>query len=114
MSPIFFRDRSQLAQLATKYRPPAMFGLREWPDSGGLVSSGARISDRYERTATYVDKILKGANPAKLPVEQPTKLDWSQNAITSATGRKAARPRCLMWPCSVDGITGQCTKTATR
>jgi putative tryptophan/tyrosine transport system substrate-binding protein len=83
MSPIFFRDRSQLAQLTTKYRFPAMFGLREWPDRGGLVSSGARISDRYERTATYVDEILKGANPAELPVEQPTKLELVINERTA-------------------------------
>ncbi len=85
MSPVFFGDRVPMADLAAKYRLATMFGLREWPDSGGLMSYGASISDMYVRAAAYVDKILKGANPADLPVEQPTKLELVINQRAAKT-----------------------------
>jgi len=64
-----------LADLAMRYRLPAMMEYRVFPEAGGLLSLGADIADLYRRSATHVDKILKGANPADLPVEQTSKFD---------------------------------------
>ncbi len=65
----------QIAERAAINRLPAIAGLGEYVEAGGLMSYGNNITDQYRRVATYVDKILRGANPAELPVEQPTKLD---------------------------------------
>ena len=64
-----------MAELAAKNRLPAMYGLWEVADAGGLMAYGANVADLCRRAATYVDKILKGAKPADLPVEQPTKFE---------------------------------------
>jgi len=77
--------RTRLVALAAKRRLPAMYGLREFPDAGGLVSYGPSNLDMYRRTATYVDKILKGTKPADLPVEQPTKFELVINFKTAKT-----------------------------
>jgi putative ABC transport system substrate-binding protein len=70
--PIFDFHGAQLAELAVKSRLPAMYGLRSQTEAGGLMSYGVDIRDNFRRAATYVDKILKGAKPGELPVEQPT------------------------------------------
>ncbi len=74
---------SRVVALAAKRRLPAMYGFREFPDAGGLISYGTNISDHFRRTATYVDKILKGAKPADLPVEQPTRFELVINLKTA-------------------------------
>jgi putative tryptophan/tyrosine transport system substrate-binding protein len=61
--------------MALKNRLPAMFDDRDFVEAGGLMSYGTNLTDLYRRAATYVDKILKGAKPADLPVEQPTKFE---------------------------------------
>jgi putative ABC transport system substrate-binding protein len=70
-------------ELAAKNRLPAMYAAREFVEDGGLMSYGASLPDLFRRAATYVDKILKGANPADLPVEQPTKLEFVFNLKTA-------------------------------
>jgi putative ABC transport system substrate-binding protein len=72
-----------IADLAMKYRLPSMHERREYVDAGGLVSYSADDADSYRRAATYVDKILKGAKPAELPVEQPTKFEFIINLKTA-------------------------------
>ena len=72
--PLFFGHRRQLAELTVRHRLPAMFHLREYAEAGGLMAYGADATGMYQRAATYVDKILKGAMPADLPVDQPMKF----------------------------------------
>jgi putative ABC transport system substrate-binding protein len=72
-----------IADLALKYRLPTMTDFRELPESGGLLSFGPDLVDSYRRAATHVNKILKGANPADLPIEQPTKFDLYVNLKTA-------------------------------
>jgi len=71
--------RSRIAELAVKSRLAVIYNAVEWVEAGGLTSYGASIPDLFRRAATYVDKILKGANPAQLPVEQPTKFEFVVN-----------------------------------
>jgi putative ABC transport system substrate-binding protein len=68
-------QRTQLADLAVKNRLPAIYPQTDYMEAGGLMYYGANTEDLFRRAATYVDKILKGAKPADLPVEQPTKFD---------------------------------------
>ena len=82
---MFIFQRARLADLAVKNRLPAMFGVREFVDAGGLMSYGVSVPDLMRRAATFVDKILKGAEPADLPVEQPTKFELVINLKTAKT-----------------------------
>jgi putative ABC transport system substrate-binding protein len=82
-SPVFVNERRQLADLAVKNRLPAIFDRREFIDDGGLICYGTNFADLSRRAATYVDKILKGAKPADLPVEQPTKFELVINLKTA-------------------------------
>jgi putative ABC transport system substrate-binding protein len=74
-APFFFSERKRLFELANKHRLPAIYSQKEYVDEGGLMSYGANYEDLFRRAAVYVDKILKGAKPADLPVEQPTKFE---------------------------------------
>ena len=75
----FFAERKRIVELAGKYRLPAIYFQTEFVDEGGLMSYGADFEDLYRRAAVYVDKILKGAKPADLPVQQATKFEFVIN-----------------------------------
>jgi ABC transporter substrate binding protein len=90
-------------EFATKNRLPGIYPLREYVKDGGVMSYGAKLSDLYRYAATYVDKILKGAKPADLPVEQPTKFELTINV-------KAAKQIGLTIPPSVLGGADQVIK----
>jgi putative tryptophan/tyrosine transport system substrate-binding protein len=81
--PVIFANRELIAEFATKYRLPAMYSFREYVEAGGLMSYGTSFPGLFHRAATYVDKILKGAKPAELPVEQPTKFEFIVNLKTA-------------------------------
>jgi putative tryptophan/tyrosine transport system substrate-binding protein len=81
--PIFFSQRSKIVELASRSRLPAMYFFRDFVTAGGLMSYGPSDTDLYRRAATYVDKILGGAKPSELPVEQPTKFDLAINLKTA-------------------------------
>jgi ABC-type uncharacterized transport system substrate-binding protein len=78
-SPVLNSQRTKLAELAVKSRLPAIYNFLEFVEAGGLMTYGVSRNDLARRAATYVDKILKGAKPADLPVEQPTKFEFIIN-----------------------------------
>jgi putative ABC transport system substrate-binding protein len=75
----FFAERKRIVELAGKYRLPAIYPQKEFVEAGGFMSYGADMEDLYRRAAAYVDKILKGAKPADLPVQQATKFEFVIN-----------------------------------
>jgi putative tryptophan/tyrosine transport system substrate-binding protein len=75
----FFAERKRIVELAVKYRLPAIYPQKEYVDEGGLMSYGTDLTDLYRGAAVYVDKILKGAKPADLPVQQATKFEFIIN-----------------------------------
>ena len=87
-SPVFFSQRARLVELATQARLPTMFPEREFVEGGGLMSYGLSFSAQWRRAAAFVDKILKGAQPADIPVEQPTRV----RAGDQPQDREGARP----------------------
>jgi putative ABC transport system substrate-binding protein len=75
----FFAERKRIIELSGKFRFPAIYSQKEYVDEGGLMSYGTDLTDSYRRIAYFVDRILKGAKPADLPVEQPTKFEFIIN-----------------------------------
>jgi putative tryptophan/tyrosine transport system substrate-binding protein len=81
--PILFSQRKRIVDLASKYKLPAVYSFRGFVEEGGLMSYGPSDADLLRRAAGYVDRILKGAKPSELPVEQPTKFDLAINLATA-------------------------------
>ena len=79
VDPLTVRYRDRVVELAMRHRLPAMYGFREFVDAGGLIAYGVNVPSLCRRAAVYVDKIIKGANPAELPVEQPTSFEFIIN-----------------------------------
>jgi putative ABC transport system substrate-binding protein len=82
-STMLFTERRRIAALATKHRLPSIFNTRQAVELGGLLGYGASLPELWRRTATYVDRILKGARPGDLPVEQPTRFELVINLKTA-------------------------------
>ena len=76
-------ERKRIAELALKHPLPAVYGTAEYVDAGGLLAHGPSYPELFRRAAIYVDKILKGANPGDLPIEQPTTFELVINANTA-------------------------------
>ena len=83
--PIFFTARAQVVQLTTRHRLAAVFHAKEFVEIGGLLSYGSSLDQQFRRAAAYVDKILKGARPGDLPVEQAAKFELALNLKTART-----------------------------
>jgi putative ABC transport system substrate-binding protein len=81
--PLLFSERPLIVQLAAQHRMPAVYELRNFPESGGLLSYGPLHQERFQRMAVYVDRILRGARPGELPVERPTKFELVINLKTA-------------------------------
>jgi putative ABC transport system substrate-binding protein len=79
----FVQQQRQIADLALKHRLPSIFALRSHPEAGGLMSYGPNATDNFRRAASYIDKILKGAKPGDLPIQQPTRFDLVINMKTA-------------------------------
>jgi putative ABC transport system substrate-binding protein len=100
IDPLTTTYRARIAELAAKNRLPAMYGFREFVDAGGLIAYGVNLPDLCRRAAIYVDKIIKGANPADLPVEQPTTFELVINL-------KAAKALALQVPPTLIAIADE-------
>jgi putative ABC transport system substrate-binding protein len=92
--PMFGAHWRRIAELAARHRIPAVSGTSDYPDAGGLMSYGPNYVEAYRRSATYVDRILKGGRPADLPVEQPTMFELIINT-RAATALGLTIPRSL-------------------
>src|SRR5262249_52351558 len=96
-NPVLTRYRRRIAELAIKNRMPSMCGTHQYVDAGCLLSYEADDAESYKRAATYVDKILKGAEPSDLPVEQPTKFEFVINLKTARELDLKIPPHILTW-----------------
>jgi putative tryptophan/tyrosine transport system substrate-binding protein len=94
-SPLVYIERKRIAELAQKHKLPAIYGSSEYADAGGLLAYGPSYMDLFRRAALYVDKILKGANPGDLPIEQPTTFELVINANTARALGVAIPPSVL-------------------
>jgi putative tryptophan/tyrosine transport system substrate-binding protein len=94
--PLTYSIRRQICELAAKSRLPTIYGNKEFVEAGGLMSYGTDRRQLYRRAAEYVDKILKGAKPGNLPVEQPTKFELVINLKTAKTLGLAIPPALLV------------------
>jgi putative ABC transport system substrate-binding protein len=94
-SPVFSAYRARVLDLAAKHRLPMIFGNHEWVAAGGLMSYGPSFAEMFGRAAVYVDRILKGARPGDLPVEQPTKVELLINLKTAQALGLAISPSVL-------------------
>ena len=94
---MFVINRAQVVELAARSRLPAMYPDSRFTDAGGLISYGPNSAEQYRRAAYFVDKILKGTNPAELPVEQPTKFELVINLKTAKQLGLTVPPKVLMW-----------------
>jgi putative ABC transport system substrate-binding protein len=94
--PSFFGERRRLAELALKHRLPTVCGQREYAEAGGLIAYGADRAELFRHAAVYVDKILKGAKPGDLPIEQPTKFELVVNLKTAQALRLTIPPSILL------------------
>jgi putative ABC transport system substrate-binding protein len=94
--PVTRASGRQIAEFAVKRKLPSVFGWREYVEAGGLLSYGPNLTESFKRTATYVDKILRGAKPADLPVEQPTKFELVINLRTAGALGLTLPPPILM------------------
>jgi putative tryptophan/tyrosine transport system substrate-binding protein len=94
--PFFIAERRRITDLASKHRLPSIFPYGDYVEAGGLISYGQNLEVFYRRAASYVDKILKGANPADLPFEQPTKFDLLVNLRTAKALGIAIPPAILL------------------
>jgi len=96
LNPVLILHRAQIVELAVKNGLPAVYPQKEYVEAGGLISYGVNVSDLHRRAATYVDKILKGAKPTDLPVEQPTKFELVVNLKTAKQIGLAIPPNVLV------------------
>ena len=83
LDPLFLEHRARIVDWAAKERLPALYDVKEFVQAGGLMSYGPNLADLFRRVPYYVDRILKGAKPADLPVEQPTKFELTINLKTA-------------------------------
>lgn|SRR2546425_2442317 len=93
--PLVYAERKRISDLALKHKLPAIYGLAEFAEDGGLLAYGPSYPDLFRRAAVYVDKILKGANPGDLPIEQPTTFELVINANTARALGVAIPPSLL-------------------
>jgi putative ABC transport system substrate-binding protein len=94
--PVFGGSLAQISKLAIAHRLPAVYARKEFAEAGGLFAYGPSFEANYRRAAEYVDKILKGARPGELPVEQPTTFDFVINAGTARTLAVTVPPSLLL------------------
>ncbi len=115
LGPLTFANRKRIADFALKSRLPSMFSRSEAVDAGGLMSYGADIADSYRRVAYFVDRILKGAKPADLPVEQPTKFELVINLKTAKQIGLTIPPEVLARASKADQVRrGECQVSSDK